>query len=455
MTLHSTWLMLVSVFQVQATVESAVAGLAGVFRDMGVAQTDKDVYEDATVSLDHGQRTQLGNKNTHAPYSTMRPSREVRDVLDGREYVSLGAHFTSTFPRSGSRLALKQMAAQKQEEQDERDREEDAERDRNRDKDFIERVESHSDTYSFLNTPPDRTNTNSCELEGPRSNSSYQSPPDSPNYRDLEDSLNGTQQASQSSSQLMKYERKYNENHPKGLFSTPILPAGKCLKIEILSTWGDDLYVGLNGLDIFDVDGNLLSNTYNRDSQSFIRSVTRENKKCEMDASQEYKNDPRDVTNLVNGTNFTRDDLHVWLAPLGSLRDKDAQNCKDGGNMKNDTNNERCNEFRKYEDDTKSTNSNEVGSAYELITTISINFTHSVVISLIRVFNYNKSRTHCTRGVKDCILKLDDVIIYKGYALHTSKAQMNMIITLNSMISMYAMSCIFSFVYYLTYTSSV
>ena len=408
--------MLESVFQVQATVESAVAGLAGVFRDMGVAQTDKEIFEDAIDSLEHGQKSQQSNKNAHAPYSTMRPPREVRDVLDGPEYVSLGAHFTSTFPRSGSRLALKQMAAQKQEEQDERDREEEAERDRDRngDKDFRERGESDSDTYSFLNTPHDRTNNHSCELEGPRSNGSYQSPPDSPNYRDLEDSLNGTQLASHSSSQSTKYARKYNENIPKGQFSTPILPAGKCLKIEILSTWGDDLYVGLNGLDIFDADGNLLSNTYNRDSQSLIQSVTRENKKCEMDGSQEYKNDPRDVTNLVNGTNFTRDDLHVWLAPLGSLRDRDSQNCTDSSN----TNNERSDELRNDDSEVKNKYNNEVGNAYPLITTISINFTHSVVISLIRVFNYNKSRTHCTRGVKDCILKLDDVIIYRGYAFH-------------------------------------
>ena len=106
--------------------------------------------------------------------------------------------------------------------------------------------------------------------------------------------------------------------------------------------------------------------------------------------------------------------LHVWLAPLGSLRDRDSQNCTDSSN----TNNERSDELRNDDSEAKNKYNNEVGNAYPLITTISINFTHSVVISLIRVFNYNKSRTHCTRGVKDCILKLDDVIIYRGYAFH-------------------------------------
>ena len=38
-------------------------------------------------------------------------------------------------------------------------------------------------------------------------------------------------------------------------FDIPILPAGKELIVNILSTWGDRHYVGLNGVEVFTVTG--------------------------------------------------------------------------------------------------------------------------------------------------------------------------------------------------------
>lgn len=37
---------------------------------------------------------------------------------------------------------------------------------------------------------------------------------------------------------------------------------------------------------------------------------------CDINVLAEYKNDPRVVSNLIDGVNRTRDDVHMWLAPF-------------------------------------------------------------------------------------------------------------------------------------------
>lgn len=150
------------------------------------------------------------------------------------------------------------------------------------------------------------------------------------------------------------------------LCEIPTLPKGRRLLLEVLSTWGDPHYVGLNGIEIFDDAGNFLG-------ASSVENLSAD--PPDINVLEEYSDDPRVVGNLLDGCNFTRNDLHVWLAPYGTLKTYDTDN---------------------------------------LVAVISITLKQTAALSLVRVWNYNKSRTHCYRGVRRCRMKLDETVIFDG-----------------------------------------
>ncbi|XP_036144382.1 katanin-interacting protein isoform X2 [Monomorium pharaonis] len=158
---------------------------------------------------------------------------------------------------------------------------------------------------------------------------------------------------------------KHNEGKLKLLsdklyknFIIPELPSGDSLVIDILSTWGDKHYVGLNGIEIF-------SNTGEPARIKEIRANT-----TSVNQSYDQNNDrnPYIINNLINGTNRTRDDANLWLTPYSN-------------------------------------------GDHHYVYMI---FEFTITVAMIRIWNYNKSRIHSFRGAKDIIIKLNDTIIFYG-----------------------------------------
>ncbi|XP_069839756.1 katanin-interacting protein isoform X2 [Dendropsophus ebraccatus] len=155
---------------------------------------------------------------------------------------------------------------------------------------------------------------------------------------------------------LAEHNMVENDGNDGNDFEIPVLPYGQHLCIHISSTWGDRHYVGLNGIEIFSSTGNPVQiSTIDADPPN-------------INILPAYGKDPRVVTNLIDGVNKTQDDMHVWLAPFTP------------GKMH----------------------------------LIYLDFTSPCKVAMIRIWNYNKSRIHSFRGVKDIEILLDHTVIFKG-----------------------------------------
>ncbi|KAK2147660.1 hypothetical protein LSH36_543g06017 [Paralvinella palmiformis] len=83
-------------------------------------------------------------------------------------------------------------------------------------------------------------------------------------------------------------------------------PCGFIYQFQLLSTWGDPYYVGLNGLEFYDSEGNLVQLEENNIS-AYPESVN---------VLEGMENDTRTPDKLIDGENDTTDGRHMWLAPV-------------------------------------------------------------------------------------------------------------------------------------------
>uniref|UniRef100_A0A8C2A4W0 Si:dkey-161j23.6 n=1 Tax=Cyprinus carpio TaxID=7962 RepID=A0A8C2A4W0_CYPCA len=139
-------------------------------------------------------------------------------------------------------------------------------------------------------------------------------------------------------------------------FEIPVLPQGRHLVINILSTWGDRHYVGLNGIEIFSSSGEPVTPVH----------ITAD--PPDINILPAYGKDPRVVTNLIDGVHRTQDDMHLWLAPFTP--------------------------GRKH--------------------VISMDLGVRCCLAMIRVWNYNKSRIHSFRGAREMEMILDGRCVFRG-----------------------------------------
>ena len=105
-------------------------------------------------------------------------------------------------------------------------------------------------------------------------------------------------------------------------YSTPELPTGQQLVLNLLTTWGDQFYIGLTGFEIFTASGERASITevdkffcsLSIIIFSFLSQISAD--PADINVLPEYSGDPRVVANLLDGVNHTKDDLHMWLTPF-------------------------------------------------------------------------------------------------------------------------------------------
>uniref|UniRef100_A0A7E4VNG0 DUF4457 domain-containing protein n=1 Tax=Panagrellus redivivus TaxID=6233 RepID=A0A7E4VNG0_PANRE len=126
-------------------------------------------------------------------------------------------------------------------------------------------------------------------------------------------------------------------------------------QLRLLSTWGDEYYIGLNGLEFYNRRNHRI-NLGHQNIAAFPESVN---------ILPTVDHDPRSSDKLIDGQNDTKKAHHMWLTPM-------------------------------------------LPNRYARVFVI---FDSPTFVSRIRVFNYRKTPE---RGVRHVTLSADDLIVYSG-----------------------------------------
>uniref|UniRef100_A0A0N5AIG6 DUF4457 domain-containing protein n=1 Tax=Syphacia muris TaxID=451379 RepID=A0A0N5AIG6_9BILA len=97
----------------------------------------------------------------------------------------------------------------------------------------------------------------------------------------------------------------FNQYLPPPLPEIPVI-SGFIYQVRLLSTWGDEFYIGLNGIELYDENDELVE-LQPQNIAAFPESVN---------ILPGVNGDPRTCENLINGINETTCASHMWLTPI-------------------------------------------------------------------------------------------------------------------------------------------